>query len=67
MKPKPDWWPMCPYPKDIFTMKRDHYAEIVPDPALRTGLSGMLGSKFWEIASDAIWAAIQEHEEEELE
>lgn len=45
-------------------MPRTRYAEIVPDPDIRTGLSGMLGREFWEIASDMIWDAIQTHLED---
>ena len=52
---KPDWWPRNPYPSDIFVMPRDQYQEIVPDPDVRTALSGMLGREFWDIASDEIW------------
>jgi hypothetical protein len=57
---KPEWWPQCPYPEDIFPMKRTRYLEIVPDPDIRTALSGMLGREFWMIASDAIWHALKE-------
>ena len=56
---KPDWWPQNPYPSDIFTMPRERYAEIVPDDTLRTGLSGMLGREFWNIASECIWREMQ--------
>ena len=52
---KPDWWPECPYPESVFPMKRERYPEIVPDPALRTALSGCLGREFWNIASEMIW------------
>jgi hypothetical protein len=58
---KPSWWPRNPYPESIFTMKEERYAEIVPDPKLRTGLSGMLGRSFWNIASEDIWEAMQEN------
>ena len=57
-KTKPEWWPKNPYPKDIFPMEESRYAEIVPDPDIRTALSGMLGRRFWEIASDMIWDAL---------
>ncbi len=50
----PEWWPQCPYPEDIFTIKREGYAEIVPDPKIRTALSGVLGRIFWRIAEEAI-------------
>lgn len=36
-------------------MKEDEYPKIVPDPDIRTALSGMLGRTFWNIASNAIW------------
>lgn len=57
---KPDWWPKNPYPTDIFPMPEERYAKIVPDPELRTALSGMLGRRFWGIASETIWAAMRE-------
>ena len=60
---KPNWWPRNPYPESIFTMSEEQYPEIVPDPKLRTTLSGMLGRRFWDIASDAIWAAMLEAED----
>lgn len=68
---KPDWWPQNPYPSDIFPMPREKYKEIVPDPDLRTGLSGMLGREFWNIASEAIWnrlisVAMEEEDDEVL-
>lgn len=55
---KPRWWPKNPYPRDIFPMPEGRYAEIVPDPDLRTALSGMLGRRFWDAASEAIWEAM---------
>ena len=41
-------------------MRRDEYLKIVPDPKMRTALSGMLGREFWEIASDDIFRAMVE-------
>lgn len=61
---KPKWWPKNPYPETIFVMKRERYPEIVPDPDLRTGLSGMLGREFWDIASETIWEKVKEHQEQ---
>lgn len=55
---KPDWWPKNPYLIDIFPMPRERYPEIVPNPELRTALSGMLGREFWDIASEMIWEAM---------
>ena len=57
---KPEWWPKNPYPKSIFPMPRRRYAEIVPDENIRTGLSGMLGREFWDIASEMIFRAYKE-------
>ena len=57
---KPDWWPKNPYPESIFPMPEGRYPEIVPDPELRTALSGMLGRRFWDIASDTIREAMLE-------
>ena len=62
MKPKPNWWPECPYPESIFTMTDDEYVQAIPDPKLRTAISGYLGRIFWKIASAMIWRAIQENE-----
>lgn len=64
---KPEWWPKNPYPESIFVMKIERYPEIVPDPELRTGLSGMLGREFWEIASKSICDALQNKLEEIIE
>ena len=55
---KPEWWPKNPYPESVFPMLETRYLEIVPDPGLRTALSGMLGRLFWDIASEAIWTAM---------
>lgn len=57
---RPDWWPKNPYPESIFPMPEERYPEIMPDPELRTSLSGMLGRKFWNIASEDIWEAMLE-------
>lgn len=59
---KPEWWPTNPYPESVFPMPEERYPEIVPDPVLRTALSGMLGRLFWDIAADAIWAAMYEED-----
>lgn len=57
---KPKWWPKNPYPVAVFPMPEEQYSEIVPDSDTRTALSGMLGRRFWNIASEAIWAAMSE-------
>jgi hypothetical protein len=56
---RPDWWPKNPYPESVFVKTQDDYAKIVPDPETRTGLSGMLGREFWDIASKYIWEAVE--------
>lgn len=60
MSEKPEWWPDNPYPEKIFRMPKEKYAELVPDDELRTGLSGLLGREFWDIASGSIWDATKE-------
>lgn len=62
---KPPWWPKNPYHESIFPMPDERYLEIVPDPELRTALSGMLGRRFWDIASEMIWTAMLEADEAE--
>ena len=34
--------PGNPYPEDVFTMNNERYVKAVPDPALRTAISGFL-------------------------
>lgn len=60
----PAWWPKNPYPEDIFTGTRDDYVKAIPDERLRTKCSGFLGREFWQIASDDIFDAMQEHAED---
>lgn len=54
---KPEWWPECPYPEDVFTMTIDDYVNYIPDERIRTALSGCLGREFWKLADAAIWRA----------
>ena len=61
-KKKPDWWPTCPYPEDIFPMTREDFCKFVPDANQRTALSGCMGRLFWEIASDTIYDAFKTRE-----
>ncbi len=63
-KPKPNWWPDNPYPQKIFTMSESRFEEALPDPAVRTGVAGMLGREFWDIASKSIWDALQNAKDE---
>jgi len=44
-------------------MDISEYEKIVPDPRIRTVLSGCLGRLFWEIASTAIWEAMKDEDD----
>lgn len=59
-----DFWPKNPYPETLFPMPEERYAEIVPDPHLRTALSGMLGRRFWDLTLETIRQAMTETMEE---
>jgi hypothetical protein len=62
MREKPEWWPLCPYPEDIFTMKRAEAIALMPtDPITKTAVAGCLGRLFWTMASDAIWERMQDY------
>jgi hypothetical protein len=54
----PKWLPQCPWPADIWTMTEDEYVKAVPDPALRTRISGFLMRYGWEIARDDIFSGL---------
>ena len=62
---KPSFWPKNPYPESIFPMPEERYVELFPSPKFRTALSGLLGRRFWDIASEAIWEAMLEADEDE--
>lgn len=65
---KPNWWPECPYPEDIFPMDRATAISHLPtDPMLRTAVAGTLGRIFWEIASDTIFDRLESVFSERLE
>ena len=55
---KPHWWPECPYPESVFPMTEAEYVLAIPDPKLRTAISGFAGRIFWNLASEAIWEAL---------
>lgn len=52
---RPDWWPVNPYPSDIFIGRRDELAKLIPDESTRSKVAGIMGRMFWDIASDMIW------------
>ncbi len=66
MKCKPSYWPECPYPESVFPMTEEEYVQSIPDKKLRTAISGYLGRLFWNLASDAIWNAMQEEDNAKL-
>lgn len=57
---KPTWWPHDPYSRSMFTMNDEEYAVAVPDPFLRTRISGFLMGEGWRVTSDDIWNAMRE-------
>jgi len=61
---KPKWWPECPYPESIFPMTDDEYVAVIPDPKTRTAVSGYLGRLFWNLASEMIFKAMKEEEDD---
>src|SRR3990167_5563364 len=64
---KPDWWPENPYPEDIFPMTTKDYVEAIPDPKLRTAVSGCIGRWAWDVAADMIWQRFCEAVEDGLQ
>ena len=60
---KPDWWPKLPYPETVFPMNAEGFREAVPDDMTATAIAGYLYREGWKVASEAIWAALQEAEE----
>ena len=57
---KPTWWPENPYPESIFPMTIEEYVDAVPDPKLRTAISGCMARFGWKVASDQIWLRYKE-------
>ena len=64
MNERPAWWPENPYPEDIFPMTVDEYVAAVPEPHLRSAVSGSLARWAWGVASNMIWEAWQEEQRE---
>jgi len=34
-KKRPDFWPSCPWPADVWPMTQEEYVKATPDPKLR--------------------------------
>ena len=60
-EPRPPWWPENPYPESVFPMTEAEYVAAVPDPQLRTAISGSLGRQFWDICEKSIYDALMEN------
>lgn len=54
----PDWWPECPWPEEVWVMTDKEYVQAVPDPKLRTAISGFLMREGWKIACREILQAL---------
>ena len=60
---RPMWWPKNPYPESVFPMTDEEYIKAIPDPVLRTAISGYSGRWVFEMASRMFYKAWREHEE----
>lgn len=62
---KPKWWPKNPYFESAMdTIKNDtDYAKAIPDSVLRTTTAWYLSNRAWELASDAIFKAMEDQDE----
>jgi len=57
---KPTWWPECPWPKEVWPMTQEEYKKAIPDPHLRTAISGFLMRLGWELAEEDIFKKMKE-------
>uniref|UniRef100_A0A6M3LR61 Uncharacterized protein n=1 Tax=viral metagenome TaxID=1070528 RepID=A0A6M3LR61_9ZZZZ len=60
----PEWWPENPYPESIFPMTDKEYLEAVPNPNLRTAISGFLYRAGWLVATKQISEALRNYLED---
>jgi len=60
----PEWWPENPYPESIFPMTNKEYLEAVPNPNLRTAISGFLYRAGWLVATKQISEALRNYLED---
>ena len=61
-KSTPHWWPECPYFESAFPMTIDEYVAAVPDPQLRTAISGYLMRQGWCVFEMQLMKAIKDYE-----
>jgi len=55
---------VCPWPESIWPMTDDEYVKAVPDPILRTAISGYLMRCGWELFRKAAIEEIEDLNEE---
>lgn len=48
-----------PYPKTMFLMTIEEYVKAIPDPKLRTSISGLLMGDGWQVAMKQVKEALQ--------
>uniref|UniRef100_A0A6M3JFU1 Uncharacterized protein n=1 Tax=viral metagenome TaxID=1070528 RepID=A0A6M3JFU1_9ZZZZ len=60
----PEWWPENPYPESIFPMTDKEYLEAIPNPNLRTAISGFLYRAGWLVATKQISEALRNYLED---
>jgi hypothetical protein len=61
------WWPYCPYSSKVFPMTGEQYVKAVPDPHMRTAISGYLMREGWCVFEKQLTDAIENYPEEIIE
>ena len=59
-------FPKNPYPEDIFKMTEDEYIEAIPDPYLRTAISGFMGRFVYNAIKKHYLENLKEEFEDEI-
>ena len=59
-KKRPSWWPKCPWPAEVWPMTQEEYVKAVPDPKLRTAISGRLMRVGWELCEKDVWERLKD-------
>lgn len=60
---KPDWWPQCPWPEDVFTLSLKDVRVILRNEVSErtfTAVSGTLMRQGWEMAEKEILERLKE-------
>lgn len=61
------WWPYCPYKNKVFPMTSEQYVKAVPDPHMRTAISGYLMREGWCVFENQLIKAIEDYPDEIIE